>query len=97
VFIIYLAYPFRICGRLSLDLSAKELTRSRDGRTCCVFAGSVGSEGAAATESLTLVVVLGGEGLFRGGGRPLNRVACGRTLGVVAERPKAVDDVEGTA
>jgi hypothetical protein len=58
-------------------------------RTCCAAGGS----GGAATGSLTLVVVLGGDGRARGGGRPLGRVAAGRTLGVVAERPRPVDDV----
>ena len=75
-------------------LSARELTRSKKRRTCCVLTGSAGGNGGTATDSLTLVVVLGGEGRFRGGGRALGRVASGRTLGIVAERPRPLDDVE---
>lgn len=69
----------------------------KERRTCCAFSGSACGGGAAAAESLTLVVVLGGDGRFRGGGRPLGRVVSGRTVRVFAERPRPVDDAEDAA
>jgi hypothetical protein len=98
VFPFNLAYPLLTCGQWCLILIAlaKALVGSGERLTFCVFSGSACGGGGAATDSLTLVVVLGGEGRFRGGGRPLGRVASDRTLGV-AERPRPVDDAEDAA
>jgi hypothetical protein len=97
VFPFNLAYPLFARGQRCLIALAKALVGSGERLTFCVFSGSACGGGGAATDSLTLVVVLGGEGRFRGGGRPLGRVASGLTPGVVAERPRPVDDAEEAA
>lgn len=92
-----LAYPLLACRQWCLIASAVALVDWKERRTSCAFSDSAcggGGAAAAAAGSLTLVVVLGGEGRFRGGGRPLGRAGSGRTLGVVVERPRPVDDVE---
>ena len=63
----------------------------KDGLTCCGISDSGGGSGAAATGTLTREIVLGGEGRFRGGGRPVGRAASGRIPGEFAERPKPID------
>jgi len=81
VFPFNLAYPLLACRQWCLFALAEALVDRKERRTGCAFSGSAcdgGGGGAAAAESLTLVVVLGGEGRFRGGGRPLGRVGSGR-------------------
>ena len=97
VFPFNLAYPLLAGRQWCLIALAVDLIDWKARRTCCAFSGSAcggGGAAAAAAGSLTLVVVLGGEGRLRGGGRPLGRAGSGRILGVVAERPKPIDDVE---